>query len=136
MPLVILTGYPSSGKTRLAQKLQQAFKEKINLDKSSFQVELVNDESLHIEKQAYKGKAAANRVCNTKLNTCKESRTEKSARAALYSSVERSLSRNTILICDGLNYIKGFRYQLFCVAKNMSTPHCVVLYTFEMLFVC
>jgi tRNA uridine 5-carbamoylmethylation protein Kti12 len=25
-----------------------------------------------------------------------------------------------------MNYIKGFRYQLYCVARAISTPHCVV----------
>ena len=27
---------------------------------------------------------------------------------------------------DALNYIKGFRYELFCVSKHMKTPQCVL----------
>ncbi|ORX67968.1 chromatin associated protein KTI12 [Linderina pennispora] len=42
------------------------------------------------------------------------------------SAVQRHLSRECIVIVDSLNYIKGFRYQLFCVAREMSTPHCVI----------
>lgn len=30
------------------------------------------------------------------------------------------------MIADGLNYIKGFRYQLYCEAKAVQTPSCVV----------
>lgn len=30
------------------------------------------------------------------------------------------------MIADGLNYIKGFRYQLYCEAKALQTPSCVV----------
>lgn len=30
------------------------------------------------------------------------------------------------MIADGLNYIKGYRYQLFCEAKALLTPSCVV----------
>ena len=30
------------------------------------------------------------------------------------------------MIADGLNYIKGFRYQLYCEAKAIETPHCMV----------
>ena len=30
------------------------------------------------------------------------------------------------MVVDGLNYIKGFRYQLYCEAKAVQTPSCVV----------
>lgn len=33
------------------------------------------------------------------------------------------LSTRDIVILDGLNYIKGWRYQLYCEAKNLSTPN-------------
>lgn len=36
------------------------------------------------------------------------------------------LGRNVIVIADGMNYIKGFRYQLYCEAKAVQTPSCVV----------
>lgn len=51
---------------------------------------------------------------------------EKDARAEEHSAVKRLLSRNDIVIADGLNYIKGFRYQLYCDAKEQKTPSCVV----------
>lgn len=44
----------------------------------------------------------------------------------MLSAVERTLSKDDIVIADGMNYIKGFRYQLYCVARAISTPHCVV----------
>ena len=37
-----------------------------------------------------------------------------------------SCPRDDIVIADGLNYIKGFRYQLYCEAKALQTPSCVV----------
>lgn len=51
---------------------------------------------------------------------------EKDARAALYGAVKRVLSSKDIVILDGLNYIKGWRYQLYCEAKNVTTPHAVL----------
>jgi protein KTI12 len=36
------------------------------------------------------------------------------------------LSSKDIVILDGANYIKGWRYQLYCEAKAVRTPHCVV----------
>ena len=43
------------------------------------------------------------------------------------SSVERLLNKDTVVIADAMNYIKGFRYQLYCVAKSLRTPHCIVI---------
>lgn len=51
---------------------------------------------------------------------------EKKARAALLGAVERALTRDTVVIVDSLNYIKGYRYQLYCLARALSTPHLVV----------
>lgn len=51
---------------------------------------------------------------------------EKNARAAIYGAVKRVLSDKDIVILDGLNYIKGWRYQLHCEAKAVSTPSCIL----------
>jgi protein KTI12 len=40
--------------------------------------------------------------------------------------VKRVLSNKDIVILDHANYIKGWRYQLYCEAKAVRTPHCVV----------
>lgn len=50
---------------------------------------------------------------------------EKDARAAIYGAVKRVLSDKDIVILDGLNYIKGWRYQLYCEAKSYGTPSCI-----------
>ena len=34
--------------------------------------------------------------------------------------MQRALTRDTIVIVDGLNYIKGYRYQMYCVARELS----------------
>lgn len=36
------------------------------------------------------------------------------------------LPTDCIVILDSLNYIKGFRYELFCLSKHVKTPHCVL----------
>lgn len=69
----------------------------------------INDQGLGLSRDVYR-----------------EARSEKDARAAEYSAVKRALGRDTIVIADGLNYIKGFRYQLYCDAKAVQTPSCVV----------
>lgn len=72
-------------------------------------VHLINDQTLGVSRTVYH-----------------TARAEKDARAEEYSAVKRVLSSDDIVIADGLNYIKGFRYQLYCEAKAVHTPSCVV----------
>ncbi|KAJ1507269.1 hypothetical protein HMI56_000182, partial [Coelomomyces lativittatus] len=72
-------------------------------------IHLINDASLNISRTMYL-----------------DPNLEKKARAAMLSAVERLLSPTTLVIVDAMNYIKGVRYQLYCIARAMSTPHCVV----------
>lgn len=53
-------------------------------------------------------------------------RLEKTARAEEFSAVKRAVSKNVVVIADAPNYIKGFRYQLFCEAKAAGTRSVVV----------
>lgn len=59
-------------------------------------------------------------------NDALDSRSEKIARATLFTAVQRHISRDTILIIDALNYIKGFRYQLYCAAREFKLRVCTV----------
>ena len=36
------------------------------------------------------------------------------------------MSKEDIVILDSLNYIKGYRYELFCIIKLCQTTQCVV----------
>ncbi|KAF1962213.1 RNA polymerase II elongator complex subunit [Byssothecium circinans] len=112
MPLVLISGYPSSGKTTRALQLKDFVETKIasaDARASKLRVHLINDQSLGVSRSVY--------------HTAKA---EKDARAEEYSAVKRVLSRDDIVIADGPNYIKGFRYQLYCEAKAVQTPSCVV----------
>ena len=51
---------------------------------------------------------------------------EKNARAAEFSTINRALKKDAIIISDSLNYIKGYRYQLWCEAKAAGTRCCVL----------
>jgi hypothetical protein len=51
---------------------------------------------------------------------------EKTARAEEFSAIKRGVSRDNVVIADCPNYIKGYRYQLWCEAKAASTRCCVV----------
>jgi protein KTI12 len=108
MPLVMMCGLPCSGKTRRAQQIAAHLSTVPEAQRMPIHV--VNEESLNIQRDlAYK-----------------DSVSERMARGALKSAVERLLSADSILICDSMNYIKGFRYELFARARALNTQSCVV----------
>lgn len=79
----------------------------------------ISDHTLSISRSVYnlESKDAHERSNNA---------SEKDARATIYAAVKRALSPKDIVILDGANYIKGWRYQLYCEAKAVRSTHCVV----------
>ena len=55
MPLIMLSGLPSSGKTTRALQLQKALEEKIASSDRKFKIHIVNDDSLGINREVYRG---------------------------------------------------------------------------------
>ena len=51
---------------------------------------------------------------------------EKILREAIRSAVNHQLSNENVVIVDSLNYIKGYRYELYCISRSQLTPHCAV----------
>lgn len=47
-------------------------------------------------------------------------------RATLLSAVIRTLNKETIVVVDAMNYIKGSRYQMYLSAREMSVRICTV----------
>ena len=60
-----------------------------------------------------------------KLTGYQSSTNEKITRANIKSSVNLKLNPSTYVIVDTLNYIKGYRYELYCISRSIRTPHCV-----------
>ena len=105
MPLVILTGFPASGKTTAVVKLQEFLRQKEK------EVLVVSEEEL---------------LGQHKNVIFSDSKHEKEVRGRLKSEVVRQLTKENVVICDGLNYIKGFRYELYCASKNTKTTQVTI----------
>lgn len=103
--LITVCGLPCSGKSTRARALAAQFRE---LDASK-EVVVIDDDSLGIAPAEYE-----------------ERDDEKRGRAKQLSAVRRHLGKQTIVVLDSLAYIKGFRYQLYCDAKQAGVPSCVV----------
>ncbi|KTB21170.1 Protein KTI12 [Nakaseomyces glabratus] len=114
MPLVLMCGFPLSGKSTVARELAGYLREK------GANVVVHSDETL-----GHKGR-------ETREEDYNDTHAERKLRNEIMSAVRRDLSRSTIVIVDSLNYIKGFRYQLHCECKNSNTGfmlvHCMATY--------
>jgi len=138
--LIIVCGVPCTGKSLFAERLKEAlltFRGGLVDEHSKVTVHIAKDESPGVNKVSQHASGAA----------------EKVARAHLKGSVERLLSLGgksvgegainrgggggkagkgsdgeppswNIVIADGLNYIKGYRYELYCIARTASAAYC------------
>ncbi|KAI8913487.1 chromatin associated protein KTI12 [Gorgonomyces haynaldii] len=106
MPLLTIAGLPLSGKTTRALEIQSVFEQYIQQHQLDTKIHIINDEFLKLDpKQSFQSPTL-----------------EKNMRATVLSAVERHLTAQDLVICDSLNYIKGFRYQLYCIARALATP--------------
>lgn len=113
MAVVVCSGFPCAGKSFRSNQIREFFQEKELQSGGSKQVVLLseNSHSLDIKRSAYDSSA-----------------TEKPARGALLTAIIRLLSPSTILIVDAPNYIKGFRYQIYCAAREVKVRVATVSY--------
>jgi len=101
MPLIVMCGVPSSGKSTTATKVADYFQKEHG--------KVVN---IVREDQLYRG------LKNDILN---DSRQEKELRGRLKYETQRLLNKDSVVIIDALNYIKGYRYELFCMSNAVPT---------------
>ncbi|KAG9456967.1 hypothetical protein H6P81_001475 [Aristolochia fimbriata] len=106
MALVVICGQPCSGKSTAALCLAEA----LQGVEPRPTVRLIDESSLHLDRnQSY-----ANMTV------------EKNLRGVLRSEVDRSLTKDSIVIVDSLNSIKGYRYELWCLARAAGIRYCVL----------
>ncbi|KAF5298715.1 hypothetical protein FQA39_LY11725 [Lamprigera yunnana] len=108
MPLIVITGLPSSGKTTRTNEIKNYF------EKQGKEVHVVSEEE-QILKAGFEKDAFY-------LDSSKE----KHIRALLKSEVVKLLGPNSLVILDGSNYIKGYRYELYCASKGNKCTQCTV----------
>ena len=116
MPSIVIAGHPCVGKTTFAHLLA-----KRALSRASI------SNVVHISEAT---------ACpdQTKAECYSNSHMEKTTRAALKSEFDRAVvsgaadneEGSTLVILDSLNYIKGYRYELYCISKAAGERHGVV----------
>jgi protein KTI12 len=129
MALVTFSGYPSSGKTHRAIQLKEHLERRLadpSYNDQGLKVVILSDVSLNIDRSSYDGTVPLFYMAFPVPDNALDSRSEKPARASLFAAIQRQMGRDTILIVDALNYIKGFRYQLYCAAREFKLRVCTV----------
>ncbi|MBA0765625.1 hypothetical protein Gotri_014787 [Gossypium trilobum] len=106
MALVVICGQPCSGKSTAAKCLAEA----LNESECKQTVRIIDETSFHLDRnQSYANMPS-----------------EKNLRGVLRSEVDRSVSKDNIIIVDSLNSIKGYRYELWCLARAAGIRYCVL----------
>lgn len=109
MPLVLMCGYPCSGKSTRSQEIKKLFEEEHKKN-----VYIVSDDDVI--------KSCGTNKHDLYLNSPKE----KEIRGILKSEVLRLLGKDAVVILDSGNYIKGYRYELYCASKSCKTTQVTV----------
>jgi protein KTI12 len=101
MPLIVIVGCPASGKSTRSEQLKDFFQTQ-------------KEKTVHIisENEIVKSSGIPKNV------VYESSPKEKMIRADLKSNSLRKLNKNDLVIVDGGNYIKGYRYEIFCATKS------------------
>lgn len=124
--LILICGVPRSGKTFIAHELRDIILE-TQTKIQSVTVVTDFDTAITSTTSATSSDEQKQQDKPTRQSLYSEFKSEKKTRAQLRTSVERALSTpKSIVIVDSLNYIKGFRYELYCVAKTASASYGVI----------
>ncbi|CAG9818488.1 unnamed protein product [Phaedon cochleariae] len=108
MPFIVITGIPCSGKTTRSLELKAFFEEQ------GKEVHVISEYDQIIKAGFDKNSFYA------------DANKEKHIRGLLKSEVLKLISPTNIVILDALNYIKGYRYELFCGTKANKCTQCTV----------
>jgi protein KTI12 len=112
MPLIIVTGFPCSGKSTTSKTLFDYIKKRLADENDTRKVKIVTDN----DTLDWDGR-------DTIYGSISK---EKDLRSSLRSEASRYVNLNQIVILDAAAYIKGFRYELHCMAKEAKTQYCIV----------
>lgn len=107
MPLLLVCGLPASGKTTRAREVVEYFAQ----HHPSVPVVLLNEERFEIDREAAHS----------------DPKKEKELRGFFRSNVDKHLDAGTLVILDYMSYIKGFRYELYCLSRTAKTTHALLL---------
>ncbi|KAM7537495.1 hypothetical protein Aperf_G00000061670 [Anoplocephala perfoliata] len=126
MPLILLCGYPCSGKTTVTKHLVEMLRERY----SEGDIEIVSEEAIARANSAYKGDEDKDPRDTILSNPAME----KQLRSQIKSETEKMLSKRKgsltgIVVVDASNYMKALRYDTYCIAKAIGQKQAIIYCT-------
>jgi protein KTI12 len=118
--IIVITGHPCSGKTTLAHQIRER-----TLSTHLEQIEKVVIVQDDVVPTASYATSAAEKVMRGAL----KSSFDRAVATAVHdetATTHGKKAKKTLIILDSTNYIKGFRYELFCIGKAATSRYCVV----------
>lgn len=109
MPLILIAGLPCTGKSTRAREIKKLISKETNAP-----IHLISENEVIQSKELDKN-------C-----LYMDSHKEKEIRGILKSEALRLLTPQSVVILDAGNYIKGYRYELYCAAKNSGSTQVTV----------
>ncbi|KAI3379275.1 hypothetical protein SNEBB_010900 [Seison nebaliae] len=106
-----MVGNMMSGKTEFVRKLKNFIEE----DENYSNVHLVDEDEL------------LKTINMSKEAMYLDKDNEKQHRALIKGNIVHHLDQEKIVIVDAANYIKGYRYELYCLCKERETTQCLIL---------
>lgn len=124
MSLIVICGIPRSGKSTIADMLRDL------IEAQGRAVRVIRDGDAAISvsgSQLTQSLGEEEGEQPRRQDMYGSFRAEKQTRAQLRANSERALCvPGQVVVVDSLNYIKGFRYELFCLAKTANVGYAVV----------
>ncbi|XP_020808195.1 protein KTI12 homolog [Drosophila serrata] len=108
MPIVVITGLPASGKSTRSRQVRDYFIQR------GKKVHLISENE------------AVPKALFGKNQHAGDSQKEKVVRSDLKSAALRHVNKEDLVILDAGNYIKGYRYELYCATKASRTTQCTL----------
>jgi len=151
MPCLILTGHPCCGKSTVAQLIRERCRSGAFLLKKEKNGDDDNDGDQHNDNVVViDERLACPSATPWAAQAYADSLTEKATRGSLKAAFDRAVfgggsssggdedddlcrpknkrqqSQSKLVVLDSLNYIKGFRYELYCICKSAQERHAVI----------
>uniref|UniRef100_A0AC35TME4 Protein KTI12 homolog n=1 Tax=Rhabditophanes sp. KR3021 TaxID=114890 RepID=A0AC35TME4_9BILA len=109
MPLLVVYGPPCSLKSTYVNQIVEYFVSSKGVNRNL--IKIVKDED-HAEFDT---------------SVYEDAKREKNHRSLMKALADDNLSKSKLVILDSLNYIKGYRYELHCIAKKTQTSFSLLL---------
>lgn len=130
MALITVVGFPCAGKSSRAAELRDYLLGKVLTEEYTGPIKnihIISDHSLGIPPSVYNGTSSRSVTpCYPNSAVFLDSVSEKPARGTIFTNLQRQMAVDSVLILDSLNYIKGYRYQIYCAAREMKLRTCTV----------